>query len=213
MLTDTDPPEHRGSVAAARPTGLAAVFEPRRVALVGASDQPGKMGELFWRNLSNFPGEVVPVTASAASVDGRTAYPSLGDVDGEIDLAVVVVPAPAVPGVLRDAAAKGVRAVVVISGGFAETGPEGVALQQRLVEAGRGAGVRVIGPNCQGVLYTPSRLFATFSGAGERPLVGSSGIGYVGQSGAVGGSVLDLAAERGLDLTAWVSTGNEAVVE
>jgi acetyltransferase len=105
---------------------LTAVFEPRRIALVGASDQPGKTGEVFWRNLSSFPGEVVPVTSAAWTVGGRKAYPTLLAVDGDIDLAVIVIPAAAVPAVIRDAAAKGVSAAIVISGGFAEAGPEGI---------------------------------------------------------------------------------------
>ena len=104
-------------------TGLDALFTPRRVALVGASDQPGKTGELIWRGLADFPGEVVPVSRSASTVGGRRAYQTLAEVPGEIDLAVVVVPAAAVPQVIRDAAAKGVPAAVVISGGFAEVGP------------------------------------------------------------------------------------------
>ena len=88
----------------------------------------------------------------------------------------------------------------------------GAARQEELVAAARASGTRVLGPNCQGLYDARSRLFATFTSAGERPLIGSSGIAYVGQSGAIGGAVLDVAAERGLDLTAWVSTGNEADV-
>src|SRR5512143_2000056 len=109
-----------------RLAGLNAVFQPRRVALVGASDQPDTTGELLCRNLSSFPGELVPVTRSAPTVAGRKAYPRLTAVPGDVALAVVVVPASAVPTVMRDAAAKRVAAMVVISGGFAESGPEGL---------------------------------------------------------------------------------------
>lgn len=131
--------------------GLTAVFEPRRVALVGASDQPGKTGEVFWRNLSSFPGEIVPVTSSAGAVGGQKAYPTLTAVEGDIDLAVIVVPAAAVPAIIRDAGAKGVSAAIVISGGFAEAGPEGVRLHYQLMTAAHAGGVRIVGPNCFGV--------------------------------------------------------------
>jgi acetyltransferase len=201
VLTDLDPP------AAARPTGLEAVFEPRRVALVGASDQPGKMGELFWRNLSSFPGEVVPVTASAATVDGRTAYKRLADIDGEIDLAVVVVPAPAVPGVLRDAAAKGVRAAVVISGGFAETGPDGARLQDELTAIARAGGVRVVGPNCFGIQNCDLPLNASMA-AGD-PL-GGGGITLATQSGAYGMAIYALGLDERTRFAKIYAAGNKA---
>ena len=118
---------------------LNALFSPRRVALVGASDRKGTLGNLLATNLASFPGEVVPVGSGA----------SLRDVEGEIDLAVVAVPAHAVPAVAADAAAKGVAAMVVLSGGFAEIGPDGAKLQAELV-ANAGA-TRVIGPNCFGI--------------------------------------------------------------
>jgi acetyltransferase len=206
MLTDLDSPE-QGEPVAAGPVGLAAVFEPRRVALVGASDQPGKMGELFWRNLSSFPGDVIPVTASAATVDGRPAYPTLSDVDGEIDLAVVVVPAPAVPGVLRDAAAKGVRAAVVISGGFAETGPEGARLQDEMIAAAHDGGVRVVGPNCFGIQNCDLPLNASMA-AGE-PL-GGGGITLATQSGAYGMAIYALGLDERTRFAKVYAAGNKA---
>src|SRR6266545_4448732 len=162
---------------------LAAVFEPRRVALVGASEVPGKMGELFWRNLSTFPGEVIPVTRSAGTVAGSKAYPALSAVEGDVDLAVVVVPAPAAPAVVRDAAAKGVPAVVVISGGFAEAGPERVRLQDELMAAARAGGVRLVGPNCLGVQNCDLPLNASLAEGTPR---GGGGISLVTQSGAYG---------------------------
>jgi acetyltransferase len=163
--------------------GLAAVFTPRRIALVGASDRPGRMGSLLWSNLAGFPGEVVPVTRSATTVGGRPAYPSLRAVDGLIDLAVVVVPAAAVRDVIADAGAAGVPAAVVISGGFAETGPEGRRLQDELVAAARAGGVRVVGPNCFGVQNCDLPLNASIA-AGLPP--GAGGISLITQSGAYG---------------------------
>jgi acetyltransferase len=187
--------------------GLSAVFEPRRVALVGASDQPGKMGHLFWRNLSSFPGEVIPITAGAARVAGHKAYPSLLDVEGEIDLAVVVVPAPAVPGVIRDAGAKGVPAAVVISGGFAETGPEGARLQEELMAAAREGGVRVVGPNCFGVQNCDVPLNASMA-AGEPE--GGGGITLATQSGAYGMAIYALGLDERTRFAKVYAGGNKA---
>ncbi len=161
---------------------LEKLFNPRRVALVGASAQPGKVGNLLWRNLSSFDGEVIPVTPSARHVEGIPAAASLEEVEGEVDLAVVAVPARAAPPVARQAAAKGVGAMVVLSAGFAETGPEGAALQEEL---GRAAGtVRVAGPNCFGVLNPARGLNASLTGA--EPLSRPGDIALVTQSGAYG---------------------------
>jgi acetyltransferase len=188
-------------------SGLSAVFEPRRVALVGASDQPGKMGELFWRNLASFPGEVVPVTASADSVAGRKAYPTLAAVDGDLDLAVVVVPAPAVPAVIRDAAAKGVRAAVVITGGFAETGPDGARLQDELLAAARTGGVRIVGPNCFGVQNCDLPLNASMAGGAPQ---GGGGITLATQSGAYGMAIHTLGLDEHTRFAKVYAAGNKA---
>ena len=190
-----------------RLTGLSAVFEPRRVALVGASDQPGKTGELFWRNLSGFPGEVVPVTRSAPTVAGHKAYPTLMAVPGHVDLAVVVVPAPAVPTVMRDAAAKGVPAVVVISGGFAESGPEGRRLQDDLIAASRAGGVRVVGPNCFGVQNCDLPLNASLAAGTPR---GGGGISLVTQSGAYGMAIHSLGVDEHVRFAKVYAAGNKA---
>jgi acyl-CoA synthetase (NDP forming) len=185
---------------------LAAVFAPRRVALVGASDRPGSMGELLWRNLADFPGEVVPVTRPAETVAGRKAYPTLTAVDGDIDLAVVVVPATAVPGVVRDAAAKGVPAALVISGGFAEAGPEGARLQDELLAAARDGGVRIVGPNCFGVQNCDLPLNASMA-AGTPP--GSGGISLVTQSGAYGMAIHALGLDERMRFAKVYAAGNK----
>ena len=161
---------------------LEKLFNPRRVALVGASAQPGKVGNLLWRNLSSFHGEVIPVTPSARQVEGTPAAADLEEVEGEVDLAVVAVPARAAPLVARQAAAKGVGAMVVLSAGFAETGPEGAALQEEL---GRAAGgVRVAGPNCFGVLNPARGLNASLTGVD--PVSRPGNIALVTQTGAYG---------------------------
>ncbi|MGH3520267.1 MAG: acetate--CoA ligase family protein [Haloechinothrix sp.] len=186
---------------------LTAVFEPRRVALVGASDRPGTAGRLFWDNLASFPGEVVPVTPSAAEVGGHRSVPTLRDIDGDVDLAVVVTPAPAVAGVIADAAAKGIPAAVVISGGFAEAGPEGVRWQDEVLAAARAGGVRIIGPNCFGVQNCDLGLNASLAtGLPE----GGGGISLVTQSGSYGMAVHTLAADERTRFAKVCATGNKA---
>jgi acyl-CoA synthetase (NDP forming) len=192
---------------AAGPQGLAAVFTPRRVALVGASDRPGSMGSLLWSNLAGFPGEVVPVTRSAATVGGRRAYPSLRAVGGRVDLAVVVVPAAAAPQVIADAGAAGVPAAVVISGGFAETGPSGRRLQEELAAAARAGGIRVVGPNCFGVQNCDLPLNASIA-AGLPP--GGGGISLLTQSGAYGMAAHTFGLDEGARFAKVYAPGNRA---
>jgi acetyltransferase len=189
--------------------GLAALFEPRRVALVGASDQPGKVGDLLRRNLSSFAGEVVPVTRSARSVGGCTAYPTLSAVVGPIDLAVVVVPAPEVSEVIREAAGKGVPAAVVISGGFAEAGPDGARRQAELMAAARPGAVRIVGPNCFGVQNCDLPLNASLAAGTPR---GGGGISLVTQSGAYGMAVHSLGLDEHVRFAKVCATGNTADV-
>src|SRR5882757_8067005 len=186
-------------------TGLAAVFEPRRIALVGASDQPGRTGELFWRNLSSFPGEVVAVTRSAETVAGHKAYPSLLAIEGDIDLAVVVVPAAAVAGVIRDAGVKGVPAAIVISGGFAEAGPEGLRRHYELMAAAHAGGVRIVGPNCFGVQNCDLPLNASMAAGTPR---GGGGISLVSQSGAYGMAIYTMATDEFSKFAKILATGN-----
>ncbi|MDT4982363.1 MAG: hypothetical protein QOG07_4242 [Pseudonocardiales bacterium] len=185
---------------------LTALFEPRRVALVGASDQPGKTGELIWRNLSGFPGEVVPVTRSD-SVAGCKAYPTLSAVPGDIDLAVVVVPAAAVADVVRDAGAKGVPVAVIISGGFAEVGPGGAQLQQQVLAAARAGGVRLVGPNCFGVQNCDLPLNASLAAGTPR---GGGGISLVTQSGAYGMAIHSLGVDERVGFAKVYAAGNQA---
>jgi acetate---CoA ligase (ADP-forming) len=189
------------------PVSLDAVFTPRRVAVVGASDRPGKMGTTFMHNLAGFPGEVIPVTTAKETVEGRKAYASLRDIPGRVDLAVVVVPAPEVREVMTDAAAAGVGAAIVISGGFAETGPAGAALQAATVEAARAGGVRLVGPNCFGVQNCNAGLNASMA-TGSPPAGGD--IALVTQSGAYGMAIYTLGLDQDLRFSKVCATGNQA---
>jgi acyl-CoA synthetase (NDP forming) len=172
---------------------LTALFSPGRVALVGASERAGSLGDILGRNLASFPGEVVPVRSGE----------SLRDVPGEIDLAVVSVPAHAVPAVAADAAAKGVATMVVLSGGFAEIGAEGAALQAELVAA---AGpVRVVGPNCFGLQNCDLPLNASMATGLPR---GGGGISLVSQSGAYGMAIHTTATDERARFAKILAPGN-----
>ncbi|HEY7013373.1 MAG TPA: acetate--CoA ligase family protein [Streptosporangiaceae bacterium] len=186
--------------------GLSAVFEPRRVALVGASDRAGSLGRLLWDNLADFPGEVLPVSP-AATVGGRPAYADLRDVPGPVDLAVIATPAATVPGIVRSAADKRVTAAVVLSAGFAETGPDGAKLQAEAVAAAQAGGVRLVGPNCFGVQNADLPLNASIS-AGT-PL-GGGGVSIVTQSGSYGMAVHALGRDEGLRVAKVYAAGNKA---
>jgi acetyltransferase len=188
--------------------GLGAVFSPRRVALVGASERPGTVGRLLWDNLADFPGDVVPVCQSG-SVCGTTAYPGLREVPGLLDLAVVATPAATVPDIVRAAADKGVGAVVVLSAGFAETGPDGARLQADAVAAARAGNVRLVGPNCFGVQNADLPLNASI--AAGTPL-GGGGVSIVTQSGSYGMAVHTLAAEEALRVAKVYAAGNKAEI-
>lgn len=199
----------------AEPAGhdlLVALFKPRSIAIVGIS---GKEASLTSRPLqyllrSGFAGELYTVNPNYDELRGVKCYPSLEAIGKPVDLVLSMVPAAGVVDVVRQAGHVGAKAVVVFASGFAEIGAAGVVLQDELARAARDANVRVLGPNCQGVINNELGLIGTFTGAADRELPPPSGVAYVGQSGAVGGSVLDLATEMGLGLTAWASTGNQA---
>ncbi|OZM83575.1 CoA-binding protein [Pseudonocardia sp. MH-G8] len=188
------------------------MLRPRGVALVGVSGRPGNpMGRpLRYLREHGFGGGIYPVNPGYDELEGLPCYASLAELPGPVDLVLALVPAAAAAGTVREAGAVGAAGVVVFASGFAETGAAGARLQAELAAAGEEAGVRVLGPNCQGLLHTPTGLVATFTAAADRQLRAAGGVAYVGQSGAVGGSILDLSAEMGLGLTAWASTGNQA---
>jgi acetate---CoA ligase (ADP-forming) len=191
---------------------LRAFLAPRAVAVIGASRRRGTIsGEVFHNLLAaGFEGPVFPVNPKAEVVQSVPAYRSVTEVPGPVDLAVIVVPAEAVIGAAKECAEKGVRALVVISSGFAEVGGEGVQLQRDLLSLCRESGMRLIGPNCMGILNTAPdvKLNATFA-----PTFPPHGpVGFMSQSGALGLSVIDYAATLGLGLSSFVSVGNKADV-
>jgi acyl-CoA synthetase (NDP forming) len=182
------------------------------VAVIGAGRGERGVGQAVLRNLlrGDFTGPVYPVHPTATAVAGVRAYPTVLDIPDDVDLAVVAVPAEAVPEVVGQCARKGVRGLVVVSAGFGETGPEGRARQEDLVRLARAHGMRVVGPNCLGVANTDPevRLNATLAPT----LPGRGPVGFFSQSGALGIAILQRTAERGIGLSTFVSAGNRADV-
>jgi acetyl coenzyme A synthetase (ADP forming)-like protein len=192
--------------------GLDAIFAPTSIAVIGAGRAAQGVGHEILRNLvrGGFRGKVFPVNPHADAVHSMKAYPSIADVPDPVDLAVIAVPAAAVEGVARECAAKGVRALCVISAGFRETGAAGAERERRLAATCREAGMRLVGPNCMGVLNAAPdvRMNATFAPNFPRP----GPVAFLSQSGAMGVSILNHAADLGLGMSMFASIGNKADV-
>lgn len=199
--------ERDASVAAVR-----SVLEPRSVAVIGASRDRRSIGGEVLHNLltSDFQGLVYAVNPNADIVQCLPSYRSVLDIPGSVDMAAVAVPAAYVPGVARECAQAGVRALVVISAGFSEVGPEGAALQRELLEVCRASGMRLVGPNCLGVINTSPqvKLNATFAPSAAQP----GRVAFMSQSGGLGIAVIEAAGGLGTGLSSFVSVGNKADV-
>ena len=197
--------DHAAVVASLRP-----FFLPESVAVVGASRRRGSIGGELFRNVlaGDFAGTAYPVNREGVSVAGVRGYASVSEIPDAVDLAVVSLPAAAVLEAAEDALREGVRALVVISAGFAEVGSEGAERQERLLALVRAHGARLIGPNCLGIATAAASLDATFA---ARSAPGGN-IGFSSQSGALGLALLEAAEARGLGLSAFVSIGNKADV-
>jgi acetate---CoA ligase (ADP-forming) len=200
--------ELREAIASA--SAVRRFLQPRSIAVVGASRMRGTIGGELFRNLldSGFQGPVYPVNPKAEFVQSVRAYPAVGDIPDEVDLAIIAVPASLVITVATECARKGVGALLVISAGFAETGEEGRMRQDELLDVARGHGMRVIGPNCMGVLSTDVsvQMNATFSPVAPPP----GRLAFSSQSGALGIAVMHRARELGLGMSSFVSVGNKA---
>jgi len=191
-------------------SSLEPIFKAKSVAVIGASTAPGKLGHDILANLINggFAGPIYPVNPKADEILGLKVYKSVTETPTAPDLAVVVIPARLVASTLEQAADKGVKAAVVVTGGFAEAGADGERLQDELARVVRKTGLRVIGPNCQGVNLPHHHLCASW------PLITTKGrIAFASQSGTVGAAFLDLAAAEKLGVSAFVSLGNRVDVD
>jgi acetyltransferase len=185
---------------------LDAIFKPRTVAVVGATDRPGSVGRTIMRNLISNPfgGTVFPVNSKRPNVLGIKAYPSVADIPEAVDLAIIVAPAPAVPGIIAGCVEAGVEGAIIISAGFKETGPEGAELEAKVLEEARRGRMRIIGPNCLGVMSPNSGFNATFAGSIARP----GNVGFLSQSGALLTAILDRSFAENVGFSAFVSVGS-----
>jgi acetate---CoA ligase (ADP-forming) len=197
--------ERIGAVAAVR-----SFLEPRSVAVIGASRRRGTIGGEIVHNLlvGGFSGAVYAVNDKADVVQSLPAYRSVADIPGGVEMAVVALPAERVVDIARECAAAGVRALLVVSAGFAETGGEGAARQRELLEVCRRAGIRIVGPNCLGVLNTSPdvRLNATFAPPAAVP----GAVGFMSQSGGLGVAIIEAASRLRVGLSSFVSVGNKS---
>ncbi|MEU8898096.1 GNAT family N-acetyltransferase [Nocardia sp. NPDC048505] len=188
------------------------LLAPRSVAVIGATPAAGRVGGVVLANLLNgvFQGPVYPVNPTRTAVRGVRAYPTVRDIPDEVDLAVVAVPAASIGSVLDDCMAKGVKGLVVLTAGFSETGPQGVAAERDLIAAARGHGMRVVGPSALGIANTDPEVSLNATLASVLPARGR--IGFFCQSGPLGAAILGEAAARNLGLSTFVSAGNRADV-
>ena len=209
-------PEAEAAIAAraqrAEAEAVRRLLAPRSVAVIGASREHSGVGHALLRNLlqHEFAGPVYPVNPAADHVAGVPAVADVNDVEGPVDLAIVVVPAAEVPGVVEACGRKGVKAVIVISAGFAEAGPEGAALSAATLRAARRFGIRLLGPNCLGVVNTDPevRLHATFATPNPSP----GPVALLSESGTIGGVILDHMGGAGLGTSSFAAIGNRADV-
>jgi acetate---CoA ligase (ADP-forming) len=193
---------------------LKSLFHPRSVALIGVSNEQNKLSGRplrFFREYG-YPGKVYPVNPKYPEIAGVPCFAKLSDIPGEVDLAVITLPASAVPQALAECATQDVKAAAIISSGFAEVGGEGTRLQDELQRIASENGIAVCGPNCSGFVYFPGRVTATFSVGLDGGFTEAGPAAFISQSGALSSYILGAAKERGLAFRYWITTGNECVV-
>lgn len=185
---------------------LDAIFAPQAVAVIGASEKVGSVGRtLLWNLISHpFGGTVFPVNPQRHSVLGIKAYPTISDVPEPIDLAIIATPAPTVPKIIAECVDAGIKGAIVISAGFKEAGAEGIALEQQILAQAHQGKIRIIGPNCLGVMSPRTGLNATFASAMARP----GNVGFLSQSGALCTAILDWSLRENVGFSAFVSLGS-----
>lgn len=189
-----------------------ALFQPRRIALVGASSDPKRLtarAQLYLRK-HGYLGDILPVHPREAEVLGEKSYPTVTDIPGTVDFAYILLNTPHVEGVVDAVAAKGIPAACVLADGFAEAGPDGAALQARLLATARRAGLRILGPNSMGVVNLNDRIACSVNAALEADSLPAGRIALVSQSGSMMGAIMSRGAARGIGFSHLVGTGNEA---
>ncbi len=194
------------------PRNLDPLFSPKSIAVIGASNRQGSVGRAAFTNilLNEYTGTVYPVNPKEHSISGVRAYPSVLDLPETVDLAVVIVPAPVVPSVVEESGKKGVKGLVIISAGFKEVGPDGAELERQVSSIAQKYSMRMIGPNCLGVINADPNVRLNASFASGMPVEGS--IAFASQSGALGEAVLDYASGENIGFSKFISMGNKADV-
>jgi acetyltransferase len=210
MDTTSKPRKPQGQVPGREPHPLDPLFAPRTVALIGATERTGRVGRtILWNLISSpFGGTVFPVNLKRSSVLGIRAYPTIADVPEKVDVAVIVTPAPTVPALIRDCVTAGVSSAIVISAGFREIGPEGLEIERQMVAEARRGKLRVVGPNCLGVMSPVTGLNATCATSMAR----RGTVGFISQSGALCAAVLDWSLRMNVGFSHFVSIGSMADV-
>ena len=192
-------------------SSLKELFEPSSLAVIGASSNPAKIGHEVLRNIidGEYRGQIFPVNPRTPEILGLKTYTSVEKIPVPIDLAVVAIPSAFVPGVMEECAEKGVKAAIIISGGFREVGEEGRRLEESLIEIAVKSGIRIVGPNCQGVNVPSSGLAATFGGLARKP----GPIAVISQSGTVGAAIQCWADREGIGISKCINLGNKVDVD
>jgi len=194
-------------------------FDPKAVAIIGATNKKGKVGNVIFENFKRnkergiFKGNIYPVNPKLDEIDGYKVYHSVRELPDDTDLAVISIPAPFVPATMRDIAEKGIKAVIIITGGFGELGEEGKKLECEILEIARANGIRIIGPNCVGVYVPDTGVDTVFLPEEKMDRPKSGPIAFVSQSGAFAAAMLDWAAMAGLGIGKMVSYGNKIDVD
>jgi acetyl coenzyme A synthetase (ADP forming)-like protein len=190
---------------------LESFFNPKSIAIVGASRQKGKVGYEILANIieAGYEGEIFPVNQMADAIEGLKCYPDLQSIGKTPDLVVIIIPAKFVPAMMKQCAKVGVKSVIIITAGFKEVGEEGRELEKQVVQIARQAGIKIIGPNCLGVIAPANKLNASFGG--DLPAKGV--IGYLSQSGALLAAILDMANANSIGFSKLVSIGNKADID
>ena len=191
--------------------GLENFFNPQSIAIVGASRQKGKVGYEILTNIINagYEGKIFPVNPKAEIIEGLKCYPDLKSTGQVPDLVIIVIPAKTVPAIMQQCASAGVKSVIIITAGFKEVGKEGKELERQVIQIAKRGGIRVIGPNCLGVIAPGNKLNASFGG--DLPAEGPTG--YLSQSGALLAAILDMANASGIGFSKLVSIGNKADID
>jgi len=192
---------------------LDAVFAPNAIAVIGASTTPGKVGYDIFANIltGGYKGTLYPVNPAAKSILSMRAYPTIGEIPDAVDLSIIVLPTGATLRAVEESVQKGVKAIVIVSAGFREVGKKGLEVENEIVAICREAGVRVVGPNCLGVINPLPGVSMNASFSARMPSPGN--ISFISQSGALCSAVLDFAADRGFGFSKFISIGNKADVD